>query len=56
MLENDLDALLVGSFRRSVEDNLGKEMLNKIEQRLLERHGVSLVQAIQNFHKLDDMF
>ncbi|MDH3658064.1 MAG: transcriptional regulator [Nitrosopumilus sp.] len=55
MLENDLDALLVSSFRRYVEDNLGKEMLNKIEQRLLERHGVSLVQAIQNFHKLDDV-
>jgi len=52
-LANGLDNLLVNSLRKSIEENLGKETLNKIEQRLLERHGLGLVQAIKDFHKLD---
>ena len=54
-LENGLDNLLVPSIRRSIEENLGKESLNKIEQRLMERHGLALVQAIKDFHKLDSV-
>jgi hypothetical protein len=54
-LENGLDNLLVSSIRRSIEENLGKESLNKIEQRLMERHGLALVQAIKDFHKLDSV-
>jgi len=54
-LENGLDNLLVPSLRKSIEDNLGKETLNKIEQRLMERHGLGLVQAIKNFHKFDSV-
>jgi len=41
--------------RRSIEDNLGKEILHKIEQRLIERYGICLVQTIQNFHKFDSI-
>ncbi len=55
MMENGLDNLLVPSLRRSIEENLGKESLNKIEQRLMERHGLGLVQAIKNFNKLDSV-
>ena len=47
-MENGLDNLLVPSLRKSIEENLGKETLNKIEQRLMERHGLGLVQAIKN--------
>lgn len=55
MLENGLDNLLVPSLRKSIEDNLGKDTLNKIEQRLMERHGLGLVQAIKNFNKFDSV-
>ena len=54
-MENGLDNLLVPSLRKSIEDNLGKETLNKIEQRLMERHGLGLVQAIKNFNKFDSV-
>ncbi len=54
-MANGLDNLLVNSLRKSIEENLGKETLNKIEQRLLERHGLGLVQAIKDFHKLDSV-
>lgn len=54
-MENGLDNLLVKSLRKSIEENLGKKTLNKIEQRLMERHGMGLVQAIKDFHKLDSV-
>jgi len=54
-MENSLDNLLAPSLRSSIEVNLGKETLNKIEDRLAERHGLSLVQAIKNFHKFDSV-
>ena len=54
-MANGLDNLLVNSLRKSIEENLGKETLNKIEQRLMERHGLGLVQAIKDFHKLDSV-
>jgi len=54
-LANGLDNLLVNSLRKSIDENLGKETLNKIEQRLMERHGLGLVEAIKDFHKLDSV-
>jgi len=54
-MENGLDNLLVPSLRKSIEENLGKETLNKIEVRLMERHGLGLVQAIKNFNKFDSV-
>ena len=54
-MANGLDNLLVNSLRKSIEENLGKETLNKIEQRLEERHGLGLDQAIKDFHKLDSV-
>jgi len=54
-MENGLDNLLANSLRKSIEENLGKATLNKIEQRLMERHGLGLVQAIKDFHKLDSV-
>jgi len=48
-----LDNLLAPTLRKSIEINLGKPTLNKIEQRLMERHGLGLVQAIKDFHKFD---
>jgi len=54
-LENGFDNLLVPSLRRSIEENLGENSLHKIEQRLMERHGLALVQAIKDFPKLDSV-
>ena len=54
-MENGLDILLIPSLRKSIEENLGKDTLNKIEQRLMERHGLGLVQAIKNFNKFDSV-
>jgi hypothetical protein len=50
-----LDNLLAPSLRKSIEENLGKPTLNKIEQRLMERHGIGVIQAIKDFYKLDSV-
>jgi hypothetical protein len=54
-LENSLDNLLAPSLRKSIEVNLGKSTLNKIEQRLMERHGMGVAQAIKDFYKFDSV-
>ena len=54
-MQNSLDNLLAPSLRKSIEENLGKATLNKIEQRLMERHGMGAVQAIKDFYKLDSV-
>lgn len=54
-MENSLDNLLAPSLRSSIEVNLGQETLDKIEERLAQRHGLSLVQAIKDFHKFDSV-
>ncbi|NOS61642.1 MAG: transcriptional regulator [Nitrosarchaeum sp.] len=54
-MENSLDNLLAPSLRQSIEVNLGKSTLNKIEQRLMERHGMGIAQAIKDFHKFDSV-
>ena len=54
-MQNGLDNLLVPSLRKTIEENLGKKTLDKIEQRLVERHGINLVQAIKDFYKFDSV-
>lgn len=54
-MENSLDILLAPSLRKAIEVNLGKVTLNKIEQRLMERHGLGVAQAIKDFHKFDSV-
>lgn len=54
-MQNGIDNLLVPSMRKTIEENLGKKTLNKIEERLIERHGMSLVHAIKDFHKFDSV-
>lgn len=54
-MENSLDNLLAPSLRSSIEVNLGQDVLTKIENRLAERHGLSLVQAIKDFYKFDSV-
>lgn len=54
-MQNGIDNLLVPSLRKTIEENLGKKTLYKIEQRLIERHGINLVQAIKDFYKFDSV-
>jgi hypothetical protein len=54
-LDNGIDNLLVPSLRKQIEENLGTEQLEKIEQRLIERHGMNMVQAVKDFQKLDSV-
>lgn len=54
-MQNGIDNLLVPSLRKTIEENLGKKTLDKIEQRLIERHGLNLVQAIKDFYKFDSV-
>jgi uncharacterized protein YbcI len=50
-----LKELLVSSIRKSIEDNLGKTTLNKIESRLVERHNLNVSQSIEEFTKFDSV-
>ncbi len=54
-MDNGIDNLLVPSLRKQIEENIGAEKLEKIEQRLIERHGMSMVQAVKDFRKLDSV-
>jgi len=54
-MENGLDNLLLPSLQKTIEQNLGEKTLNKIEQRLFERHGINLLQAIKEFTKFDSV-
>lgn len=54
-MDNGIDNLLVPSLRKQIEENLGAEKLEKIEQRLIERHGMNMVQAVKDFYKLDSV-
>jgi len=54
-MQSDLDNLIVPSLRKTIEENLGVKTLNKIEQRLIERHGINLSESIKEFHKFDSV-
>ncbi|MFB5611012.1 MAG: transcriptional regulator [Nitrosopumilaceae archaeon] len=54
-MQNGIDNLLVPSMRKTIEENLGKKTLSKIEERLVERHGMNLVQSIKDFYKFDSV-
>lgn len=48
-----LDRLLAKSLDSLIRENLGKVTIQKIENRLFEKYGLSLTQSIEQFHKLD---
>lgn len=55
MMENGIDNLFVPSLRKQIEENIGTKKLEEIEKRLIERHGINVVQAIKDFYKLDSV-
>jgi len=48
-----LKELLVSIIRKSIEENLGKITLDKIESRLMERYNLNITQSIEDFIKFD---
>jgi len=52
---NALKELLISSIRKSIEDNLGKSSLSKIESRLMERYSLNVSQSIEDFAKFDSV-
>ena len=50
-----LDTLIAKSFESTIKDNLGQQTFEKIEQRVFEKHGLPLSQAIQDFKKFDSV-
>lgn len=48
-----LDRLLAKSLDSIIRENLGDKTIQKIENRLFEKHGLSLTQSIEQFNKLD---
>ena len=48
-----LDSLLAKSLGAAIEDNLGEDTLHKIDNRLFEKYGITINQAILDFQKLD---
>lgn len=50
---NGFDVLISKSLDSVIKENLGKRTLRKIENRLFEKYGTNLTQAIMEFQKLD---
>ncbi len=48
-----LDRLLAKSLDSTIRENLGDRTVQKIEERLFEKYGLSLTQSIEQFQKLD---
>jgi hypothetical protein len=48
-----VDRLLAKSFETIIRENLGYKTVQKIENRLFEKYGISLTQSMEQFHKLD---
>lgn len=48
-----LDRLLAKSLDSVIKENLGDQTVKKIEQRLFEKYGMSLINAMEEFHKVD---
>lgn len=48
-----LDSLLARPIGAAIEDNLGEDAVKKIGNRLFEKYGITINQALMDFQKLD---
>jgi len=48
-----LDYLLAGSLEELIQKKLGVTTYQKIEKRLKEHYGISVLEAIRDFQKMD---
>ena len=50
-----LDCLLAKSLGSAIGDNLGEKTLQKIDNRLFEKYGITISQALLDFQKVDSV-
>ena len=50
---NGFDILVSKYMDLIIKENLGKKTIQKVENRLFEKYGINLTQAVVEFHKLD---
>jgi hypothetical protein len=48
-----LDTLIARSLNLSIHENLDKGTLDRLEQRLLEKYGINIMQSLEDFSKFD---
>lgn len=47
------DSLLASGLEHTIKENLGEKTVEKIERRLDEKHHITLLEGINEFHKVD---
>lgn len=50
-----LDTLIARSFETMIKDNLGEKTYKKIENRIFEKHEITISQALKDFKKFDSV-
>ena len=50
-----VDQLFAASLENIIRDNLGKTTFHSIQNRLFEKYGISITEAIREFEKLDSV-
>jgi hypothetical protein len=50
-----IDQLLASSLEKIIRDNLGETTIHKIQNRLFEKHGISITESMMKFEKLDNV-
>ena len=50
-----IDRLLSKSLDTVIRENLGSRTIQKIENRIFEKYGITLTESIEQFHKLDSV-
>ncbi|GEM_PF-5022236 len=48
-----LDTLIAKSIELTINENIGKQTYEKIENRIFEKHGIPISQTLQDFTKFD---
>ncbi|MGH9998631.1 MAG: transcriptional regulator [Nitrosopumilaceae archaeon] len=50
-----VDNLIARSLHSVIQVNLSKQTIKKLDDRLVEKYGITLTQAVEDFQKLDDV-
>ncbi|MBC8517314.1 MAG: transcriptional regulator [Nitrosopumilus sp.] len=52
---SDIDQLFASALKQIIKENLGDTTFRSIQNRLFEKHGISITQSIKEFEKLDSV-
>ena len=50
-----VDNLIAKSLRSVIQDNLSEQTVKKLDNRLVEKYGITIHQSVEDFQKLDDI-